>query len=179
MKRMSNNETIDRWVKLFEGMTIIEIMIVVIILILLAVIAIFNANKPMEMAKAMSIKEEFGALYTGLSNMQTLYNLGLIEYTSGEHYSGSFEDENHDVWYIVYGLDNASKDPYENKYNQHVIDTLGLDELKRSYEFRLRNYSEDKDEIVIRFLNNEYVEVNGYRVRTYDDIIDLIDKGAF
>ncbi len=169
MKRMSNK----------KGITIIEIMIVVIILILLAVIAIFNANKPMEMAKAMSIKEEFGALYTGLTNLQTLYNLGLIEYTSGEHYSSSFEDDNHDIWYIVYGLDNASNNADDNKYDEKIIKNLGLDELKRSYEFRMRDYALDKDDIKIRFLNNEYVEVNGYRVRTYDDIIDLIDKGAF
>ena len=165
MKRMSK-----------KGITIVELVVVIIILILLSIIAIFNTNKTMVMSEAMAYKQEFTALYTALTNLQMQYNLGEIEYTQGEHYYSSREDadDNNNTWYTVYGLNNYSEEGYSEK----IIENLGLDELKRSYEFRLYDNKTEKDDIAIRFIGNDYVEINGYKVRTYEDIVNLMNSGA-
>ena len=159
-----------------KGITIVEIVVVIIILILLAVIAIFNTNRTMEMAQAMAYKEEFAALYSALTNLQTQYNLGFIEYTSGENYYSSFvnHEDNDNTWYTIYGLNNVS----EVGYSEKIIKNLGLDELKRSYEFRLRDDYNNKDDIQIKLLGDDYLDVKGYRIRTYDDILELMESGA-
>ena len=150
--------------------------IVNIILILLSIIAVFNTNKTMNMAQAMSYKEEFTVLYKALTNLQTQYNLGLIEYTSGEHFYSSYQNsgDNYNTWYTVYGLNNYNQPGYSEK----IIENLGMDELKRSYEYRLHDNVTDTDEIKIKFIGNEYVEISGYKVRSYDDIVNLMESGA-
>ena len=165
MKRMSK-----------KGITIVELVVVIIILILLSIIAIFNTNKTMVMSEAMACKQEFTSLYAALTNLQTQYNLGEIEYTSGEHFYSSREDEddNNNIWYTVYGLNNYGEVGYSDK----IIENLGLDELKRSYEYRLYDNKKEKDDIAIRFIGNDYVEISGYKVRTYEDIVNLMNSGA-
>ena len=53
-----------------------------------------------------------------------------------------------------------------------------MDELKRSYEYRLHDNATDTDEIKIKFIGNDYVEISGYKVRSYDDIVNLMESGA-
>ena len=165
MKRMSR-----------KGITIVELVVVIIILILLSIIAIFNTNKTMVLSEGMAYKQEFTALYQALANLQMQYNLGDIEYTEGEHYYSSFEDpeDNNNTWYTVYGLNNYDQAGYSDK----IIENLGLDELKRSYEFRLYDNKAEKDDIAIRFMGNDYVEIGGYKVKTYEDIVNLMNCGA-
>ena len=159
-----------------KGITLVELVVVIIILILLSIIAIFNINKTMYMAEAMACKEEFTTLYKALTNLQTQYNVGLIEYTSGEHFYSSYENsgDNNNTWYTIYGLNHYT----EAGYSEKIIENLGMDELKRSYEFRLHDNVSDVDDIKIKFIGNDYVEISGYKVRSYDDIVNLIESGA-
>ncbi len=162
-----------------KGITIIEIVIVIIILILLAVIAIYNANKPLGMAQVAAYNQEFRSLYSALSYMKDRYNNGLIDLDEGEYFYSSFERDG-DTWYTIYGLNQTgiSTDTGFIETNEHIIENLGLSELKFSYEYSLRNESANKDDIKIKLLGDDYIDIKGYKIRTYDEMQELLESGA-
>ncbi len=162
-----------------KGITIIELVVVIIILILLAIIAIFNANKPWLMAQAMAYNEEFKAVYGSLSNLQTQYNMDIFDFEQGEHYYESFEEDGN-TWYRIYGLNylNTSTDQTFIETNEKIIKNLGLSGLKLSYEYRLRDENKNIDDIEIRLMGGDYIELKGYKIRTYSEMQELINSGA-
>ena len=162
-----------------KGVTIIELVVVIVILILIAIIAIFNVNKPWLEAQAMAYNEEFRALYTSVATIQAQYNLGNIELTEGEYYYSS-TNESGEIWYSVYGRNylNTSTDPTFKSKNEQIVKNLGLSELKLSYEYKLRNAKEDKDQIEIRLIEGDYIEIKGYKIRTFDQMTELLNSGA-
>lgn len=159
-----------------KGITIIEIVVVIIILILLAIIAIYNANPTLNKAQAAVYESEFRALYGALNYLQTSYNMGDVEYTQGVHFAESYEDpdDNNNTWYIIYG-DNYY---YRYGYSKEIFQNLGLDGLNRSYEFKMHDNTTNSDDIKIRLYNGEYLNIGEYKVRTYDEIEELMNSGA-
>lgn len=162
-----------------KGVTIIELVVVIAILILIAIIAIFNVNKPWLESQAMAYNEEFRALYTSVATIQAQYNMGNIELEEGKYYYSS-TNESGEIWYSVYGMNylNTSTDPDFISDNENIVKNLGLNGLKLSYEYKLRNTKEDKDEIQIRLLGGDYIELKGYKIRTFDELTELLNSGA-
>ncbi len=162
-----------------KGITIIELVVVIIILILLAIIAIFNTNKPWLKSKAMAYNEEFKALYSSLTNLQTLYNTGIVDLEQGEYFYASTRISG-DMWYTLYGQNyiQTSFDTDFIKTNEKIIKNLGLSTLKLSYQFKLRDEKNNKDDIQIRLLGDDYIELKGYKIRTYEQMKELLDSGA-
>jgi len=150
-----------------KGITMIEMVIVVIILILLAIIAIYTSRKPSLEAEAAVIYSEIKAVRTGVLKIQQEYNLGICDYTSGEHYSSLLIDEtDSDVpkkWYVIYGMDNP-------KYSQEVLENFGLDELKRNYKVNFETAE-------VEFLNGP-VEIGEYEIHSYDEMVTLMESGV-
>jgi Tfp pilus assembly protein PilE len=152
-----------------KGLTIIELVVVIIILILLAVIAVWSTSNIMKKAESASIYAEFKAVYSSAIQLKNYYNAETIDdYQEGRDYCASLLDADGRRWYVVYGLNHTD----DGRYNEAVIKNLGMDELKRSYQFTL------DDEVVLRYYNDEYTTVAGYRVRTYEDILALQESGA-
>ena len=147
-----------------KGITLIELVVVIIILILLAVIAIWNTNRPLAQAEGANIATEFKAIYQSVSTLKDNFNAG-YDLTQGVDYCAlSSPDENGDVWYIVYGKQDI------DKYDEKVVsDGLGLQDLQKSYEFRLNEDSFSSD-VSVRYIDDRYVLYNGIKVRTYEDL---------
>ncbi len=154
-----------------KGITLIEIVIVIIILILLAIIAIYNTQKMSLKAEAVACETEFKALYTALSSLQTQDNMGLIDFDrEGEGVYFNKRDTGDSVtWYVVFGKDETDE--------EKIYTNLGLDNLKRSYRFRLRDLDNTRDEIFIEYLYGS-LKIGDYSVRSYEDIINLMNSGA-
>lgn len=156
-----------------KGLTLIELVVVIIILILLAVIAIWNTQNTISRAEAATIISEFKSVYEAASTMKDMYDAGhdLVE---GEDYCEKVdygESGESDIWYVVYGIQDYSGDVDANKYDEKVVkDFLGIDELKRSYEFKISEDYESFSTVAVRYYDGRYVEVAGYKIRTYEDI---------
>lgn len=149
-----------------KGITMIEMVIVVIILILLAIIAIYTSRKPSLEAEAAVIYSEIKAVRTGVLKIQQEYNLGICDYTSGEHYNNVLRDETDTVvpnWYVIYGMDNP-------KYSEEVIENFGLDELKRNYKVNFETAE-------VEFLNGP-VEIGEYEINSYEEMVTLMESGV-
>ena len=149
-----------------KGITMIEMVIVVIILILLAIIAIYTSRKPSLEAEAAVIYSEIKAVRTGVLKIQQEYNLGICDYTSGEHYNSVLLDETDTVvpnWYVIYGMDNP-------KYSEEVLENFGLDELKRNYKVNFETAE-------VEFLNGP-VELGEYEINSYEDMVTLMESGV-
>ena len=58
-----------------------------------------------------------------------------------------------------------------------MFDNLDVDELKYSYKVRLRNEDNTQDEIYIEYYGRT-VQIGDYTVRSYDDMINLMNSGA-
>ena len=156
-----------------KGITIIELVIVIIILILLAIIAIYNTQKLSLKADAILYETEFKALYTSLTSLQTQDNVDLIDFEEivdgkPKYYNASYEEDGF-TWYLLYGKDRWD-------YSETVFDNLDIDELKNSYKFRLRNENEE-DDLYIEYYGKT-VQIGDYTVRSYDDMINLMNSGA-
>ena len=147
-----------------KGITLIELVVVIIILILLAVIAIWNTNSSMTKAEAMVVINEFKAVYQAVSVMRDNYNLG-YDTTLGKDYCEILPDASGD-WYVVYGIDSPAF------YNDEVVTKyLGIDELKRSYDFRwMAENGHELNDIEIRFHGGKHVDVAGYSIGTYEEL---------
>ena len=146
-----------------RGITLIELVVVIIILLLLAIIAIFGTRKVSEKAEAASVISEFKSVYTSVTAMKDMYNSGydLIE---GQDYCEKISDASGDSWYVIYGLQDG------DKYNEELVNKhLGMDELKRSYEFRIYEKKFNSD-VEVRYYDGRYTVVSGYNIRSYDDI---------
>ena len=156
-----------------KGVTIIELVVVIIILVILAVIAIWSTSNIVRKAEATAVFTEFKAVYNGAIQLQNYYNTETLdEYRIDHEYCNKFHEDGK-TWYVIYGLNHEDdKIASGDRYSDQVINTWGLDELKRSYEVTLDG------EIHIRLFNNEYVTVGGYIVRSYDDILTLQESGA-
>ena len=162
-----------------KGITIIEIIVVITILMILAIIAIYNSNKTYDMAKLTAYNQEFVSLYGALTNVKNQYNYGLIELTSGEHYYSSYTKSG-DTWYTVYGMNeiSESEDPDFIEVNEKIIKSLGLSDLKLSYDYKIRDSKTGKDVLEIKLSHDDFIEIKGYRVRTYNDMQNLKESGA-
>lgn len=156
-----------------KGITLIELVVVIIILILLAVIAIWNTRPTTQKGETALILSEFKSVYEAVNTMRSLYNAG-EELVEGQDYceKKQYGDE---TWYVVYGLQDYSGDPAANKYNENVVKkNISVDELKRSYEFKLNeSYESNKDDVEVRYYNGRYVDIDGYRIRTYTDVQNI------
>ena len=163
-----------------KGITMIEIVVVIIILILLAVIAIWNTWASYLKAEGTNIYNEFKSLERGASTLETIYNTNEdFELKQYEHYCETKSgDVSGEVWYVIYGHDYAGDAWYGGKSNgeeiyQKILDNWGIDNLNRSYEITFN------DGIKIRYANNNFVELNNFKVYTYEDIKSLRESGAF
>ncbi len=163
-----------------KGITMIEIVVVIIILILLAVIAIWNTWAPYMKAEGVNILSEFESVEKGAIMLDTFYNVNEnFEFEQYEHYCETTSgDSSGDIWYIIYGRDDMGNTWYANQadgtqiYNT-IIANWGLDNLNRSYEVKFGN------KIQIRYAHGNYVELNKFKVYSYDDIKSLRESGAF
>ena len=155
-----------------KGITIIELVVVIIILVLLAIIAIWNTNGTIRRAEAATIMNEFKAIYSAATVIKENYN-NFIDYSPepGLNYCEITPDPSGD-WYTVYGVEALKDEDTKAKFNDTVItEGLGIDELKRSYDFRWRdNNGNDLKDIEVRFHDGKMVDVAGYRVRTYEEL---------
>ena len=147
-----------------KGVTLIEVVIVIIILILLAVIAIWNTDPSMKKAEATVILSEFRAVYQAVSSLRDSYNLG-YDLSVGKEYCDIVSDPSGD-WYVVYGVDTPSF------YNDEVVTKfLGIDELKRSYDYRWTdNEGRELKDIEVKLHGNKHVEVAGYSINSYEEL---------
>lgn len=150
-----------------KGITIIEMVIVVLILILLAVIAIWSAKKTSLEAEAALISTELKAVHTGVIKIKQEYELQNFEdYTPGEHYNVELTDDADNVvpdWYVIYGISDT-------RYNEKIMQNLGVDELKRNYKVNF----ETSD---VEFLDGP-VMIGEYEVNSYDDMVTLMNSGV-
>ena len=125
-------------------------------------------------AEAILYETEFKALYTSLTNLQTEYNVSLIEFEDtddvGYKYFNEKIEDGDVTWYIVYGKDRAD-------FDTRIFNYLGVDELKYSYKYRLRNLDNSKDEIFIEYYVKP-VQIGDYTVKSYEDMINLMNSGA-
>ena len=111
-----------------------------------------------EKAEAAAVISEFKSVYTSVNAMKDMYNAG-YDLHSGEDYCEKSGD-----WYIIYGLQDGAK------YNEEIVTKhLGMDELKRSYEFKI-NEDEFNSDVQVRYYDGRYTIVSGYNIRTYDDL---------
>ena len=154
-----------------KGITLIELVVVIIILILLAVIAILNSKPTQERAEYAAVLSEFKAVYTAVNTMKDLYNQG-YDLVPGEDYNEIADYGSGDLWYVVFGVQDYNEDPNLNKYDERiVIKHFGVDELKRSYEFKIHESNLlDQDDVEVRFYNGRSVNVAGYEIRSYEDV---------
>ncbi len=162
-----------------KGITIIEIIVVIIILMILAIIAIYNSNKSFDMAKLAGYNQEFTSVYQALTNIKNQYDYGLIDLTSGEHYYSSY-NKSGDTWYTIYG-NNKTVDSSDEGFveaNERIVKELGLSDLKLSYDYRFKENKNGKSELELKLSNDDYIEIKGYRVRTYNDMQNLKESGA-
>lgn len=168
-----------------KGITMIEMVIVIIILILLAVITVWNTRSSYLKAEGANIYTEFVQLRKGAEMLLTFYNTGSLEdYQQGVHYCTKYEDSNGKTWFTLYGQDELGQTWYNARDAESpdkgknifkaVKDAWGLDELKRSYDVFISD-----DKVEIKFSDNRYVEINNYKVYSYDDIKVLQESGAF
>lgn len=150
-----------------KGITIVEMVIVVIILILLAIIAIWSSQKPTLEAEAAVVYAELKAVHTGVLKIQQEYNLEIFEdYTEGIHYNAKLTDAADAVvpdWYVIYGVDDI-------RYNEEIMENLGVDELKRNYKVNFKTAD-------VEFLDGA-VMVGEYKINTYDEMTTLMESGA-
>ncbi len=147
-----------------KGITLVELVVVIIILILLAVIAIWNTNRPLAQAEGATVLTEFKAVYQAVNTLKDNFNAG-YDLVQGKDYCTKIgPDDNGDFWYVIYGL--QSGDYYDEKV---VNDGLGLQELKRNYEFRL-NEDEIGSDVSVRLADDAYILYNGIRIKTYEDL---------
>ena len=160
-----------------KGITMIEIVVVIIILILLAVIAIWNTWASYVKAEGVNVLSEFQSVEKGAVMLQTFYNLDenfeLLQY---EHYCYQYVDASGDTWYGIYGKDDDGEAFYSlngREIYRTILDNWGLDNLNRSYEVKFG------DKIEIKYANGKYVEVNRFKVYSYEDIRSLRESGAF
>ncbi len=151
-----------------KGITLVELVVVIIILVLLAVIAMYNTNKPLQEAEALTVISEFRTVYQAVSNIKDNYNAGhdLVE---GEDYCEEVRRDD-GSWYALYGLQDYSEDPRRNKYDEAMLSKyLGIPELKRSYEYRI-NPKYSSSDVEVRYFDGRSVKVNGFKVKTYEDL---------
>ena len=155
------------------GITMIEMVVVIIILILLAVVAIWKTGDSMERAEAMVVLNEFKAVYNAASSLRESYNLG-YDLTEGKDYSDKLADPSGD-WYVVYGVDVLQQEGKKDLFNEEIITQhLGIDELKRSYDFRwMDNNGNELKDVQVRIHDGKYVIVSGYNVRTYEELQNI------
>ena len=152
-----------------KGVTLIELVIVIIILILLAVIAVWNTQNTISRAEAATIISEFKSVYEAASTMKDLYNSG-HDLFEGKDYCEKVTRSDGE-WYVVYGIQDYTTDESTNKYNEKVVkEFLGIDELKRSYEFKISEDDTNSSDVEVRYYGNRYVTVSGYDIKTYEDI---------
>ena len=162
-----------------KGITMIEIVVVIIILIILAVIAIWNTWASYLKAEGTSILTEFESVEKGAIMLETFYNTDEnFEFVQYEHYCEVDIDDSGDAWYVIYGKDYVGDAwynavPYGDEVYETIIRNWGLDNLNRSYEV---NFGK---KIRIRFANDNYLELNNFKVYSYDDIKSLRESGAF
>ncbi len=154
-----------------KGVTIIELVVVIIILILLAVIAILNTKPTQEKAEYTAILSEFKAVYTAVNTIKDMYNQG-YDLVEGVDYCTTANYGSGEVWYVVYGLQDYNSDESLNKYNEEIVmKRYGVDELKRSYEFRILNSNViNQDDVEVRYYDGRVANVAGFDVRTYEDV---------
>ncbi len=163
-----------------KGITMIEIVIVIIILILLAVIAIWNTWASYNKAEGTNVLGEFQSVESGAIMLKTFYdNDESFELRQFEHYCEKVVDDSGDTWYVIYGRDDDGVMWYNNltdgeEVYKTILDNWGLDNLNRSYEIKF-----DRRSVEIKFANNNYVEVNKFKVYSYEDIKTLLESGAF
>ena len=165
-----------------KGITMIEIVVVIIILILLAVIAIWNTTASYVKAEGTNLLSEFKSIEEGAIMLETVYNTrDNFELVENEHYCKKYVvssgDNSGDVWYTIYGRDTVGENWYNAQSDKSIFKTVinnwGLDDLKRSYEVKFGK------KIEIRFAEGNYVELNNYKIYSYDDIKTLRESGAF
>ena len=163
-----------------KGITMIEIVIVIIILILLAVIAIWNSWPSYLKGEGTNILREFKSVETGAIMIRNIYNTNPdFELEPNVHYCEKYTitsgDNSGDVWYTIYGRDDSGESWYEGKDGvfKTIINNWGLDDLKRSYDIKI-----DGD-LEIKFSNGNYVEINNFKVYSYEDLKSLLESGAF
>ena len=161
-----------------KGITMIEIVIVIIILILLAVIAVWNTRTPYNKAEGTNVYMEFKTLRNAAEMLITFYNTeSLDDYVEGVHYCEKYTDPSGDVWFTLYGQDEPGKEWYASHdpdIYEKILDAWSLDELKRSYDILL-----DDKNVQIKYTDGRYVEVNNYKVHSFDEIKALQESGAF
>lgn len=149
-----------------KGITMIEMVVVVIILILLAIIAIYTSRKPSLEAEASVIYSEMKAVRTGVLKIRQEYDLGLHEYTSGEHYNTVLLDGTDAVvpdWYVIYGMEDS-------RYSDEILENYGIDELKRNYKINFETAE-------VEFLNGP-IELGEYEINSYEDMVTLMESGV-
>ncbi len=160
-----------------KGITMIEIVVVIIILILLAVIAIWNTWSSYVKAEGVNLLSEFQSIEKGAVMLQTFYNLDEnFELQEDQHYCQSIVDASGDTWYVLYGRDEDGENWYANngrEIYEKILENWGLDNLNRSYEVKLDN------KIEIRYANHQFVELNKFKIFSYDDIKTLHESGVF
>ena len=66
-------------------------------------------------------------------------------------------------WYVIYGMDNP-------KYSEEVLESFGLDELKRNYKVNFETAE-------VEFLNGP-VEIGEYEINSYEDMVTLMESGV-
>ena len=145
-----------------KGMTLVELVVVIIILILLAVIAIWNTDKPLQEAEAAVIMTEFKAVYESVSTVKDNYNMG-YDLVQGKDYCTVWNGLGYD-WYVIYGIQDSSS------LNDNVLTNLGLQDLKRSYMFRINEDDPNSSDIEVRYFGNRYVSIAGYKIYSYEDL---------